>query len=216
MTIVAIDGGRLNDDAAASYNRVRAAGMPGGVTSSYRSRAQQQHLYDLWRAGKGNFALPPGSSKHETGYSLDLPSGPREWLAKWGATYGWRRTNPKESWHFDYFPGEDQHRSNRDPGLTARTQAALRQEQDGYWGDGTEYALNLVRSALNGVYPNPVDLQHVVGVTDDGIVGPATKAAVIHTVADLQRAWGIGDDGIWGNQTEATWERVRAQNYKTW
>jgi hypothetical protein len=34
------------------------------VTSTYRDLAKQQYLYDLWKAGKGNRAAKPGTSRH--------------------------------------------------------------------------------------------------------------------------------------------------------
>lgn len=216
MTIVDVEGGRLNHDAAASYNRARAAGLPAGITSSFRSRAEQKRLYDLWRKGKGSFALPPGSSKHETGYSLDLPGNARTWMNVHGKTFGWYRTNPNESWHFDYLPEHDQRRTNRDPGLSARIQRAMRQPDDGYFGDASRYALALLQNHVLGVYPNPVDLQHVVGAKDDGIVGPETKRLANATIAQIQLELGLTPDGVWGPKTEAAVSRFLAENYKTW
>lgn len=46
------------------------------ITSGFRSRAQQQRLYDMYLAGTGNLAAPPGSSMHERGLAIDhAPSG---------------------------------------------------------------------------------------------------------------------------------------------
>ena len=226
MTIVAVQGGRLNHDAAASYNRMRAAGMPAGITSSYRSRAEQTRLRALYLAGKGNYALPPGSSKHETGYSLDLPEPARGWAVAHAAAYGWRRTNKSEAWHFDYFPSEDQHRGGtRNANVSAATQRAVRADADGYWGDDTDMRVNLVRSALNGHYPGAsgqggtqgvADAQWTVGAATDGIWGPKSQAALIETVKKLQAAWGTTPDGIWGNGTEQAYNAARTANFKTW
>lgn len=41
------------------------------IVSGKRSRAQQQHLYNLYKAGKGNLAAKPGTSRHETGKAAD-------------------------------------------------------------------------------------------------------------------------------------------------
>lgn len=46
---------------------IEACPHPLGITSAWRSRAEQQRLYDGWRARKPGFnpANPPGRSKHE-------------------------------------------------------------------------------------------------------------------------------------------------------
>jgi hypothetical protein len=58
----------------------RLAGLHGDVsftiTSGYRSSQQQQKLFDLFKAGKGNPANRPGTSNHE-----GVPFGPAEGLA---------------------------------------------------------------------------------------------------------------------------------------
>lgn len=47
-------------------------GIGGTVTSSYRSTAEQQVLYDRYRAGTGPLAAKPGTSEHERGQALDV------------------------------------------------------------------------------------------------------------------------------------------------
>lgn len=47
-------------------------GIGGTVTSSYRSRAEQQNLYNRYLAGTGSLAAKPGTSLHETGQALDV------------------------------------------------------------------------------------------------------------------------------------------------
>jgi hypothetical protein len=42
------------------------------ITSGFRSQAKQQILYDLYKAGKGNLAAKPGTSKHEKGLAVDI------------------------------------------------------------------------------------------------------------------------------------------------
>jgi len=48
-------------------------GAPIWVNESYRTRAQQQHFYDLYLAG-GPLAAKPGRSPHEFGRALDIPN----------------------------------------------------------------------------------------------------------------------------------------------
>jgi len=88
---------------AAWYEAMKAAGMPGGcVSDAFRSRAEQQHMRDLYEAGKGAFALPPGSSQHEIGHALDLAEPARTWVRTHGSKFGWiKDVNPDESWHME-------------------------------------------------------------------------------------------------------------------
>ena len=45
------------------------------IVSGFRTRAEQQHLYDLYKAGKGNLAAKPGHSNHESGNAADVNVG---------------------------------------------------------------------------------------------------------------------------------------------
>jgi hypothetical protein len=93
---------------AASYKRMRAAGLPAGITSAGRSFAQQAKLYAAFLAGGGK-AARPGTSKHETGRALDLPEPARAWVRKHGEAYGWIKDRVSgELWHMEYDPARDQ------------------------------------------------------------------------------------------------------------
>jgi hypothetical protein len=98
---------------AAAYARALAHGAPAGITSSTRSRAQQARLRYLYLTGRGAFALPPGTSKHEVGEAIDLPEPARSW-ARWDE-FGWVRTNDDEPWHREYQITADQHLDDPDP-----------------------------------------------------------------------------------------------------
>lgn len=66
----------LRPDAAASYLRMIADGMPSGGISAQgagRTRAVQLWLYALWKAGRGNLAA--FHSLHEQGAALDMTRG---------------------------------------------------------------------------------------------------------------------------------------------
>ena len=111
MTLVTIaPGHQLDAAAAASYARMRAAGCPAGITSSYRSSAEQQHLRDLWEADPvaNAYAAPPGTSDHETGQALDLWWDAAQWVRA-HPDHGWRFTDPTEWWHAAYRIALDQH-----------------------------------------------------------------------------------------------------------
>lgn len=112
MTTTIDDRGRwLADDAAASYQRMRRAGCPAGITSAGRTYAEQAELRRKYLRGEGNFALPPGTSKHETGLALDVPEPARAWVREHGRAYGWvKDVNPAEPWHQEYRADLDEHK----------------------------------------------------------------------------------------------------------
>lgn len=95
---------RLRTDAAASYLRMRAAGCPAGITTAYRTRAQQSFLYDLYGYPR---AQAPGQSQHGEGLALDVPIDVEAWIRAHGAAHGWRFPIKAERWHCEYFPAED-------------------------------------------------------------------------------------------------------------
>lgn len=96
-------GFRLRVDAARAFDAAaRDASETPRVTSAWRSSEQQARLYELWKAGMGNRAAPPGRSWHEVGLAVDA-RGSRTWEAAM-MTHGWRRTVPDEPWHWEYRP----------------------------------------------------------------------------------------------------------------
>lgn len=116
----------LAPDAAASYQRMRDAALPAGMTSAGRDWDRQMYLYDGWNARRPgfNFALHPSKSKHCLGLAIDVPGNvndvrtPRGWMRASGAGFrdgrptfnewGWRGVE-NEKWHFEYDPAHDQH-----------------------------------------------------------------------------------------------------------
>lgn len=106
-----------------------AAGIPLGVSSSYRSYATQISTYNYWVgqsgvAGADTYSARPGYSEHQTGLAIDfrVPGGaalseftgtPQQlWLAAHAPSYGFiQRYTPEntqatgynaESWHYRY------------------------------------------------------------------------------------------------------------------
>lgn len=57
----------------AAADAARSIGRKIEVSSSYRSNAEQQELYDRYLAGLGPIAAKPGTSMHNKGRALDLP-----------------------------------------------------------------------------------------------------------------------------------------------
>lgn len=81
------------DSASQAFDMIKAMQAETGnptitLTSSFRTLAQQQYLYNCYVTGScngGNLAAPPGSSQHETGHAFDFDlgqSGVDNWL--WG------------------------------------------------------------------------------------------------------------------------------------
>ena len=166
-------GKQLRGDAAASYLRMVADGMPTGGTQVFRRTwAAQEALRKAYEAGRGNLAAKPScTAPHIAGLAIDnyttsggayKPSGTHVWMTSGGVgsskpkyreklrahTYGWRRTVPSERWHFGY-----------DPALDTRAAADLkvRLTNLGYTGKGAV-----------------ADFQAANGLTKDGHAGPQT------------------------------------------
>lgn len=108
----------LNPEAAASYRRMRAAGMPaGGITDAGRTYAEQQALYDQYLAGLLlATAARPGESAHETGECLDMKTAhsAHHWMLVHAADHGWSRplltARKPEPWHWKHTTSRDRHR----------------------------------------------------------------------------------------------------------
>jgi LysM repeat protein len=106
---------QLRADAAEAWNAMRAEALrlygielePGGPLSAYRTSDQQAELYDLYLSGQGAPAVPPGSSSHEAGLSVDLATPEmRSIVDEIGGQFGWGKVNgPGEWWHVDYVAG---------------------------------------------------------------------------------------------------------------
>jgi len=114
-------GHTLAPEAAASWKRMVAAGMPdGGLTSSTRSLARQRELYaNRGKPGWPKYAAHPNESKHvwrpadkrdRGGRAVDVNDPTRAWLIKHGGAHGWYRPWPTvEPWHFEYRIEHDKH-----------------------------------------------------------------------------------------------------------
>lgn len=108
----------LDAPAAAAYQRARAAGCPAGITDAGRSPERQAAMYATWlaerhlpvskRTYKAGVAAP-GTSDHERGRALDVPSAVADWFRA-HPDYGWiADTIKSEPWHVVYMPGRDRH-----------------------------------------------------------------------------------------------------------
>jgi len=110
----------LDQPAAASYARMRAAGCPAGITQAGRTFAQQVAMYAAYLAGRlVATAAVPGTSKHEKGNALDVPEPARSWIRANGASFGWIKDLVRnEPWHDEYQLARDQHLADVRPAPT--------------------------------------------------------------------------------------------------
>lgn len=89
------------------------------INSGGRTYAEQQHLYNLYRQGRGNKAAPPGTSLHESGIAVDfggalyntnmraaMATAQHQWMRQNAAKFGWYWVGQGfgESWHWEYRP----------------------------------------------------------------------------------------------------------------
>jgi hypothetical protein len=111
-----IASGELAVAAAAAWNAMnveaRSLGLellPHGPAASYRTLAQQQALYGLYLAGRGNLAAVPGFSNHGWGLAVDVATPEmRAMIDRIGARFGWQKEwsdAPSEWWHIKYREG---------------------------------------------------------------------------------------------------------------
>jgi len=73
------------------------------VTSTRRSRAEQERLYRAW-LGRGKKGLPaafPGTSTHEFGFAVDIVSSAPAALGRLAECVGLKWAGPKDPVHFD-------------------------------------------------------------------------------------------------------------------
>ena len=175
--VVAKPGRTLRGDAAASYLRMIAAGMPtGGIDVYQRTMDEQKALYARYQKyGSPIAARPSISAPHIANIALDFqttrnnkytPSEAFAWITKGtdgskaprdtndrnmrGHEYGWYRSVPSERWHLQYDAKKDKH-------AAADLAAKLK--------------------ALG--YKDVKAFQKAHKLTDDGIAGPLTWAALL-------------------------------------
>src|SRR4051794_6021128 len=118
--LVAIPGGKLRKDAAIAWLAMRkevgASGVwlcPTSMRMSYRSFADQQYFWQLYKSGRGPLAATPGTSNHGWGIAVDVPSPAMQAAVRQhGHKYGWgikggglSSDAPSEAWHCTFHHG---------------------------------------------------------------------------------------------------------------
>ena len=100
----------LPSDVRLAVNRARAAARARGfelvITSTFRTRAEQQSLFDQFQLGVRSFPVArPGTSRHEFGLAIDgvaIPPSRRPELVDIMRSVGFRWAGPSDTVHFDY------------------------------------------------------------------------------------------------------------------
>ncbi len=115
ITVVTVDGKKVEEDTANAYYVMAQAAAASGVTlkivSGFRTMAEQQYLYNCYvncSCNNCNLAAKPGYSNHQSGHALDLNTssgGVLTWLNNNGAAFGFKRTVPSETWHWEWWGG---------------------------------------------------------------------------------------------------------------
>lgn len=114
ITVMTVDGKPVERDTANAFLTMAKAADGAGIhlriNSGFRTNAEQKYLYNCYLTGKcnnGNLAASPGYSNHQSGHALDLNTGGGAlgWLNAHGGAYGFKRTVPSESWHWEWWGG---------------------------------------------------------------------------------------------------------------
>lgn len=98
-------GGKIDSSIAPSFDAMVAAAKKDGIDlqieSGWRSRAEQEVLYQKYLNGTGNLAAKPGTSNHESGQAIDFKNTPGafDWLKKNAEKFGFQNL-PGEPWHY--------------------------------------------------------------------------------------------------------------------
>jgi len=187
----------MERNAAAAFNAMCVAarkrwGRSISVRSAYRTYSQQVYFWNLYRSGRGNLAAYPGTSNHGWGLAIDCYSQWDRWaIDQIGSPFGFsKRTSdaPSEWWHIKW--NGSWHGTAPPSGPRV-----LKLGMSGT--DVEEVQIYLVR----GGYLHKADRTHPKAI--DGSFGPGTKAGVQH----FQRDNHMTADGVVGPATIAALRR---------
>jgi hypothetical protein len=102
---------------ACAFNKMweaaKSAGVSLTISSAFRTYERQQYFWNCYQTkscNNGNLAARPGRSNHGMGIALDLNATSRgaaqyRWLASNAQRFGFVRTVPTETWHWEYRAG---------------------------------------------------------------------------------------------------------------
>jgi len=92
------------------HNAAKSAGYTLTINSGFRTYKRQEyfwHCYQTKSCNNGNIAAYPGTSNHGIGLALDINmGGGYGWMAANAHKFGFVRTVPQETWHWEHRPGQ--------------------------------------------------------------------------------------------------------------
>ncbi len=113
ISVVRVDAKPVEVDTANAYIALQDAARRDGVNlrvvSGFRTNDEQDYLYGCYvdcNCNSCNLAAAPGYSNHQSGHALDLntaESGVLTWLNRNGGRFGFSRTVPSETWHWEWW-----------------------------------------------------------------------------------------------------------------
>lgn len=240
-TFTTVDGQRVERNVAAAFAVLEKAfqkewNLTLHVTSGTRTKEEQDHLYDLYREGKGNLAVPSPYSHHEE----DGPVGPRALDVHDSGTdagvtvYGtpravWLRQNaekfhfnpagygfhPEEPWHIEYSgsfsvapkPSSPAgHASAKNP--FGISYCAGLQKIANLYGGGTSIDQQWGPKSAKGFSQF---LRTNYGYSGNDVLGPVMWAAIARW---LRKRWGYRGNDVPGPVMRAALQRAETANYK--
>jgi peptidoglycan hydrolase-like protein with peptidoglycan-binding domain len=108
--VVELDGVKVAERTARAWVTLKSAAARDGVrlklNSGFRTMEEQRYFWDRYQNRGGAPAAFPGHSAHQHGQALDIdmvdPAAAR-WMVERAPGMGWKQTDRRESWHWEYF-----------------------------------------------------------------------------------------------------------------
>jgi hypothetical protein len=114
VDVIKIGGKRVTKKTGHAFLKFQraaaAAGVDIAINSGFRTMDEQRYFYKCYTTGScnnGNLAARPGYSNHQSGRALDISNSTSSWVRNNASRFGFERTVPSETWHFEYMGSSD-------------------------------------------------------------------------------------------------------------
>lgn len=161
------------------------------VESALRTYAQQQKLYDEYKAG-GTLAAKPGTSMHEKGLAVDVDYHDYPLLNWFAKQCGLYQPIKGEPWHQQLDPKRKPLDSQVIPTITTRNLGEI----DMANLDIITYANVQLDTKGNGWVPIDAPIDHIHDITQQGSYPPADDYWPICSFAKQSRILGAGKQSV--------------------